>query len=208
MLGTSTCNYSCTLLGRTRRTGRALRGTALLCGLLLGASGTLAPAASLGTPASCPGVALRPNARDAASVAAATLCLIDRIRAAHHLRPLQSNRALGRVAASQLSSMLSKDYFADVRPSGQTPMSLVAATGYRAHAAGFSVGETLAWGTGPYATPTHIVAEWMASPPHRELILAGDFRDAGVAVTAAVPSVLARGKCGATYAIELGVRWF
>ncbi len=45
-------------------------------------------------------------------------------------------------------------------------------------------------------------------PPHRELILAGDFRDAGVAVKPAVPSVLARGKRGATYAIELGVRWF
>ncbi len=162
VLDSQTCNYSCTLLGRTRRTGRALLGAALVCAVLSG-SAALAPATSLGASA-CPGVGLRPSPTDAASVAAATLCLVDRVRAAHHLRPLRFNRALGGVAASQVNSMLRKDYFADVRPSGQTPMSLVAATSYRAHAAGFSVGETLAWGTGPLATPAHIVAEWMASP--------------------------------------------
>jgi uncharacterized protein YkwD len=104
--------------------------------------------------------------------------------------------------------MVHGDYFADVRPSGQTPMALVAITRYPAHAAAFAVGQNLAWGTGTYTTPAHIVAEWMASPPHRRIMLATAFRDAGVAVMTAVPEVLHAGTRGATYALELGVRRF
>ncbi|HYM55856.1 MAG TPA: CAP domain-containing protein [Solirubrobacteraceae bacterium] len=175
---------------------------------LLGCAGPLAVSAAPATASACPGASLRPNGADAPAVTTATLCLINRIRAAHHVRPLRSNRALGHVAAGQLSSMVRRNYFADVRPSGQTPMSLVRASSYRAHTAGLSVGENLAWGTGSYATPAHIVAEWMASPPHRQIMLSGEYRDAGVAVTAAVPSILSPSRHGATYAIEFGVRWF
>jgi len=202
------CKYSCTLLERTRRTGRALLGVAVSCALLVAAFSGAAAGTAIAARSSCGAADLRPSAGDAARVASATLCLVDRLRAAHHLRPLQANRALGKVAASQVATMIRKDYFADVRPSGQTPMSLVAATSYKSHASAISVAETLAWGTGPDATAARIVAQWMASPPHRELILAGEFRDAGVAVMPAVPSVVARGKHGATYAIELGARWF
>ncbi len=102
--------------------------------------------------------------------------------------------------------MVRSDYFADNRPTGQTPMSLVVGTHYRAHAARISVGQNIAWGTGLYSTPAHIVAEWMASPPHRTIMLSGEFHDAGVAVTPALPSVLHRGRRGAVYAVEFGVR--
>ena len=112
------------------------------------------------------------------------------------------------MAASQVTHMVHADYFADDRPTGQTPLSLVAVTRYPAHAADFTVGQNIAWGTGSYTTPAHIVAEWMASPPHREIMLAGEFRDAGVAVTPAVPTVLQASRRGATYAIEFGVRRF
>jgi uncharacterized protein YkwD len=184
------------------------RCAAALVAALLGCLGALAASASAASSTACPGASLRPSVADGPAVAAATLCLIDQLRSAEHLRPLQTNRTLSAVAAAQLSSMVHRNYFADVRPTGQTPMSLVAATSYRAHTAGFSVGENLAWGTGSYATPAHIVAEWMASPPHRAIILSGEFHDAGVAVTAAVPSVLKPDNRGATYAIEFGVRWF
>lgn len=169
---------------------------------------TFAGAAVPAAASSCPGANAHPTPADVAAVDAATLCLINQVRGAHHLRPLRSNRELGRVAASQVTHMVRADYFADNRPTGQTPMSLVAITRYPAHAAGFSVGQNIAWGTGSYTTPAHIVAEWMASPPHRELMLDTEFRDAGVAVTPAVPSVLHAGRRGATYAIEFGVRRF
>jgi uncharacterized protein YkwD len=102
--------------------------------------------------------------------------------------------------------MVRLDYFSDVRPTGQTPMSLVADSRYRAHAAGISVGQNIAWGTPLYSTPTHIVAEWMASPPHREVILSSEFKDAGVAVRSVLPSVLGVGHRGAIYVVEFGLR--
>ncbi len=142
-------------------------------------------------------------------VEAATLCLVNRVRTAHGLRGLRANRYLLGVASSQVSSMISWDYFSDVRPSGQTPFALVGVTRYPAHSASFAVGQNIAWGTGSYASPRHIVAEWMASPAHRAVILTSKYRDAGVAVTDAVPGVVRSAgapRTGATYAMEFGVR--
>ena len=173
----------------------------------------LAPSAGAAAPveatrSTCAGAYAYPKPGDVRAVNAATLCLINGIRAAHHMRALHANRELSHVAASQVTHMVHADYFADVRPTGQTPLSLVAVTRYPAHAADFAVGQNIAWGTGSYTTPAHIVAEWMASPPHRMILLATEFRDAGVAVTPAVPTVLSANRLGATYAIELGVRRF
>jgi uncharacterized protein YkwD len=158
--------------------------------------------------ASCSGSTMRPTGTDSATVASATLCLINHIRSTHHLRSLRPNRELLGVASSQVSTMLSWDYFADVRPSGQTPLSLVGVTHYPAHAADYAVGQNIAWGTGSFSDAAHIVGEWMASPPHRAVILTAKYRDAGVAVRPAVPGVLRTGESGATYAMEFGVRRF
>jgi uncharacterized protein YkwD len=158
------------------------------------------------THASCRGAHLRPSVRNVRAVDAATLCLIDRLRREHGLRPLRANRALSVVAASQAKSMVLGDYFADDRPSGRTPMSLVAVTRYRRPTARIAVGENIAWGTGSETTPARIVAAWLASPPHREVMLSAEYRDAGVSVTPAVPAVLHAQGRGATYVIELGAR--
>jgi len=166
-----------------------------------------APRAST-APGGCPGATLQPTTADEAAVNSATLCLVNAVRSAHHLHALRSNGQLAKVATSQVSSMIRWDYFADVRPSGQTPMSLVDVTRYPAHTAGFAVGQNIAWGTGTFASPEHIVTEWMASPPHRAIILTGSYRDAGVAVDPALPGVLRAGHSGATYAMEFGVRHF
>ena len=48
----------------------------------------------------------------------------------------------------------------------------------------------------------------MASPPHRAIILTGDYRDAGVGVHPGGARRAARRPPGATYAIEFGVRRF
>jgi uncharacterized protein YkwD len=156
----------------------------------------------------CLNANLHPTAKNAAAIDKSILCLVDQIRRAHRLPVLHPNGALGSVAASQASTMVSWDYFADVRPTGQTPLALVGVTRYPEHTEAVSVGQNIAWGTGPLATPTHIVAAWMASPPHRANILSAEYRDAGVGVTPAVPSVLRVGNQGATYAFEFGVRRF
>jgi uncharacterized protein YkwD len=187
-----------------------LAAAASLCAAIFGsytlAAGADAAATKPKRSSACRGADLSPSASNSTAIGAATLCLIDRIRGAWHLGPVRANAALRAVAASQVRDMVRWNYFADVRPSGQTPLSLVAATGYRAHAASVSVSENIAWGTGPDATPTRIVAAWMASPPHRKVILTPAFRDAGVATVPAVPWRFGQGSYGATYAIEFGAR--
>jgi uncharacterized protein YkwD len=127
------------------------------------------------------------------------------VRLLHHVRALRPNAQLGAVASSQVSSMLHRDWFADVRPGGQTPMALVIVTSY-ARAASISVGQNIAWGTGRYSTPAQIVAAWMASPAHRAIMLSGEYRDAGAAAAPQLPGVLHAGRRGAIYAIEFGAR--
>jgi uncharacterized protein YkwD len=183
-----------------------LAAAAALCAAIFGAQALPPDTEATASTKRCRGADLAPTPGNSSAIGAATLCLIDRIRAAWHLAPVRANSALRAVAASQVRSMVRLDYFADVRPTGQTPLSLVTRTNYWAHTSSVSVAQNIAWGTGPLATPARIVAAWMASPPHRRLILRGYFRDAGVAAAPAVPWRLGHGRYGATYAIELGKR--
>ncbi len=192
------------LPGPTRRRGSKLGAVAAA---LLACLGAMAAAADAASTASCAGANLRPTAANVRAVDAATLCLVNLARSADRLRPLHANRELSHVAAGQANSMVRRDYFADARPSGPTLMSLVAITRYPAHAAEFAVGQNIAWGTGAYTTPAHIVAEWLDSSPHREIMLSREYRDAGVAATPAVPAVLHPSGSGATYVIEFGARF-
>ena len=50
----------------------------------------------------------------------------------------------------------------------------VTSAGYLPCNCSWSVGENLAWGKGKHGTPAAIVAAWMASPGHREMILTGE----------------------------------
>jgi len=201
------CNHAGTLSRGGRRILWSIRVTltvALLISSALSAGSALARTAA----ASCQGANLPPSAANVAAVDAVTLCLVDEVRTAHHLRPLRPNQELHAVAARQVNCVVRWNDFADDCPSGQTPWAQIAATPYGTHAAGLSIGQTLGWGTGPYRTPAEMVAAWMSSPPHREIILTGAFNDAGVGVAPAVPSILGAGEPGATYAIEFAGRLF
>jgi uncharacterized protein YkwD len=218
------CKDACTLFWGAQASGRDV-GAVLICALsILLATMLLMPACVLaaartggvlgGVPAtsakrraaSCAYANLRPTYANTARVDAATLCLIDRVRAAFRLLPLRSNRELQSVASAQSTGMVSKDYFEDANPSGQSPAALIGTLPYGADAASLSTAQDLGWGTTSDATPAAMVMAWMRSPAHREIILTAIFRDAGVGVTAAVPTVLGRGKHGATYAVEFGAR--
>jgi uncharacterized protein YkwD len=179
---------------------------ALLAVALTLAAGAIGTDPAVGRAATtCAGVNLNPGPTDGPAIEAATVCLIDQVRAAHHLRPLRSNGYLQLVAAAQVSAMVRANYFADIRPTGETPWLLIARTPYAAHAR-ISAGQNLGWATAGDATPLGMVTAWMNSPPHRQIILSGAFRDLGVGVTAALPSVLGQGSEGAIYAVEFGAR--
>jgi uncharacterized protein YkwD len=179
--------------------------------LLVSTPSLLTPASALASSTklkshSCAYANLRPTFADTAIVERATLCLIEQVRAAYHLQPLRSNHELRAVAGKQATNMVSHDYFSDNSPSGQTAGTLIAALPYGAHASRLATGQNLGWGTRSAATPAGIVTAWMHSRPHREVILTGAFRDVGVGVSPAVPSILGHGTRGATYAVEFAVR--
>ena len=173
--------------------------------LALTAPGAAASGSPLGS-GPCAGGSLIPGQASAAAIDASIVCHIDHARLAAHLPSLAPNHLLAAVAGHQDTSMVRRDYFSDVRPSGVTPLALVSHTSYSVHTAAIAVGEIIAWGTGPDATPAHIFSAWMASPGHRAVILSGEYLEIGVAVTTAVPSVVGSHGPGATYTVEFGAR--
>jgi uncharacterized protein YkwD len=168
------------------------------------AVGAATIAAVLAAP--CQGTELMPQPENVALVRNAILCLINRIRAQHGELPLALSGPLEQAAEEHAGELVQQDYFAHVAPDGETPVDRARSAGYIANPSdGYVIGENLAWGTYGLATPTSIVSAWLASPGHLANILESQYRETGIGVLAAVPSSLAAGAPGATYAQEFGV---
>jgi uncharacterized protein YkwD len=149
---------------------------------------------------------LRPTRKNIALIRSATLCLINRERAAHGEQPLRPNRRLRRAAQAHSESMAFGDYFEHSGPRGQTPLARMRAAGYISSSRiGYEVGENIAWGTLSLATPRAIVAAWMRSPGHRANILDRHYRETGIGVSPHPPVSLAHGQAGAIYTQDFGV---
>jgi uncharacterized protein YkwD len=154
----------------------------------------------------CTHTQLTPTGQNLNLIRAATLCLINRERAAHGERPLRPNTRLRRAAQAHTDSMAFGDYFEHVGPRGQTPLTRMRNAGYISSSrVGYEVGENIAWGTLGLATPRAIVAAWMASPPHRANILDAHYRETGIGVCPHPPASLAHGQAGAVYTQDFGV---
>lgn len=203
-------------MGRLRRTERwAAIGMLGLAGAWGGgasaASGSSAAlsgstAARTSAHGACKDTTLRPTRNDIARIAAATLCLIDRERAAYRLGALRSNSSLARIAAGQAKAMVVGNYFGDDTPSGTTPWQRITASPYGVGAHSVAAAQNIGWGTQRMATPAGMVSIWMHSPPHRQIVLTGGYRDIGIGVAPAAPSRLTKGAPGATYTVEFAVR--
>jgi len=161
-------------------------------------------AAVLATP--CQNTELMPEAGNLALIQAAVLCLINTERAQHGEAPLARNRQLEEAAEGHSRELIADNYFAHVSPSGVTPVARIRETGYiPSTQVGYVIGENLAWGTYNLATPQAIVSAWINSPEHLANILEAQYSETGIGIAPAVPSSLAPGSPGATYAQEFGV---
>ncbi len=186
-----------------RRGGRSAVGVALasLAGLVMVAGATATP-----THSSCKDANLRPSRTNIERVQAATLCLIERERSAYHLGPLNSNSSLRQIATSQAQAMVVGDYFGDDSPTGTTPWQRITASAYASGAHSLTAAQNIGWGTSRMATPAGMVSIWMHSAPHRQIVLTGGYRDIGIGVAPAAPTVLTKGARGATYTVEFAAR--
>jgi uncharacterized protein YkwD len=129
-------------------------------------------------------------AAEAATPAPTSPALVQELnsaRQAHGLRALTPSRALERTAV-RFSRQMVAEHFFDHRGFGRR----TAGTGHRHRA------ENLAWTTS--ASPRGVVAQWLASPPHRANMLDPRFRHIGVGVASGTPS----GTPGATVTAHFG----
>jgi uncharacterized protein YkwD len=153
----------------------------------------------------CQDSGLAPNASDVAEVRAATLCLVNRERAARGEHPLHWNDRMVAAAQKHTESMAFGDYFEHVGPHGETPLSRMRRTGYISSSRlGFEIAENIGWGSLWLGTPRAIVAAWMSDSGHRANILDRRFRDTGIGVSSHV-AAFSHGQSGGIYTQDFGV---
>jgi uncharacterized protein YkwD len=178
----------------------ALAGTVALPAAAQGAS----PAKS--STAACASAQTDVVAATIAKATSATLCLLNRERAARDLRPLKLDRRLNGAALAHSRDMVRKRYFEHNSLDGRTPFQRMLATRYVPKGASWTLGENIGWGTLSLAQPAAVVRAWMKSPGHRANILNPQFEEIGIGIAVGVPldDPNLDGQTGATYTTDFG----
>jgi uncharacterized protein YkwD len=141
----------------------------------------------------CVLIALLPGAAHAATPARspgytrAMLKELNRVRAAYHLPAVREDRRIDRTALGHSRDMARRGYFAHGSWSGRV---MAAASSTR------SVGEVIGWRvrSSPRSEARALVSEWLASPPHRVVLLSGGFTRVGIGrATGSTPAGLPTG---------------
>lgn len=187
-----------TIGSHVRALARAL--TALLA---LGAVFAAVPARAADT-ARCPGSTAVPSASTVGQATDQVICLINAERTDRGLRPLRGDSDLARAARRHSADMVRRTYFSHVTPGGADLGARISDVRYGSGHA-WRAGEALGWGTGDRATPAALIDEWLASPPHRHILLDPGYRELGVGVAAGAPRSVSSGLPGATYTVDVGV---
>jgi uncharacterized protein YkwD len=96
-------------------------------------------------------------------------------RTSNTLSSLHLNSALNQAAQAKAADMAANNYWAHTSPTGKTPWTFIAASGYSYSTAG----ENLAYG---FTTSSETISGWMNSPGHRANILNGSYADVGFGI--------------------------
>src|SRR5947209_15541822 len=128
------------------RVALAVAGAAL-------ATAVAAPAPALAH--GCGPVNANPNTISVKAAKKTTLCLLNRIRRSHHLRPFRANHDLSLASQRHASDMAVNHYFAHGDFVGR-----IRGAHYLNRSHGWTLGENIAWGSWQYATPAAIVDGW------------------------------------------------
>jgi uncharacterized protein YkwD len=115
---------------------------------------------------------------------------MNEVRAARGLRPLRAVPSLRTAARSHTQAMLSQGFFSHDSADGTAFNERIRRYYSNAGFARWSVGEALMATHGPITEAEAVVAAWLASPPHRAIVLSPTWRDAGIGVmyTSSAPS--------------------
>ncbi len=169
---------------------RRIAVASLCCAVI---AAVTAPAASATGRCAGAGQPLEQLGVDAAR--AATLCALNRERAAHHVGALRLDARLNLAAQGHSNDMVAKRYF-DHGDFG----ARIQRTGWTRHRRSWTLGENIGYGSGGSATPRAIVSAWMHSAGHRANILERRFHSIGIGIASGTPD----GDGGATYSTDFG----
>ena len=120
------------------------------------------------------GVAAEPAARAAANAVPGLLARINQVRRSHGLRALSLAGGLNQAASSHARSMATEGYFSHESRDGTSPSTRI-----RRFYPSSLVGEALLWRS-PGVSAGTAVQIWLASPPHRALLLSRSFSRIGL----------------------------
>ena len=152
-----------------RRTSTCTVAVAIAFGLVWSGSASAAPSRAT---ASC----------GAAQTLATLVCHVNAVRAQHGLRRVSGVAILSRSSSIRARTIVRCGDFSHT-PCGQSFGAPFSAVGYTRGS--YAVGETLAWTSGGGMAPANAVARWMASPPHRRVLLSRGWRELGAAAITA-----------------------
>ena len=174
---------------------------ALAASTALFASIALAPSANASVrhvrrahslPIRCVGANEQVGSASSQLLRSATVCLINEVRAAHHLPPLSDSWRLDRSAQGWTDSMVANGDFSH----GSNFSSRISAVGF----VWSNVGENIATG---FPTPREVVNAWMASTGHCENILSPLYSYVGTGISRQPVSGFASGP--ATWTQDFGL---
>ena len=173
--------------------------------LLAAAALLTAPAtANAADAADCPGALDEPSQATIPATADTVTCLVNAERTRRGMRAVRRDGDLGQAARRLAHDMVRRNYFAHVTPGGSTLGDRLRDAGYGSGQS-WRAGEALGWGTGGRATPNALVDEWLASPPHRRILLDPGYRELGVGIAPGAPQDAASDAGGATYTLDFAV---
>ena len=115
---------------------------------------------------------------------AAVVCLVNEARASLGLRELRRHRLLATAAGRYARRMAGVAFFSHHDPDGAGPAERMLACGYGSRRARrpWTASEALGQGSGALATPQALVFSWLASRPHRRILLGRGYRHVGVGI--------------------------
>jgi uncharacterized protein YkwD len=117
----------------------------------------------------------------------AIVCLMNSRRAQHGKPALSTQSGLRRAAGRHSRRMARANCFSHQCPGEAHLAGRISKTSYLPCGCSWGVGENIAWGKRHHGTPQQIVRGWMHSPPHRHVLLDGDFEHVGVGIKWGTP---------------------
>ena len=151
----------------------------------------------------CASAGLNPTGANLGRVRSVILCLHNAERRSRGLRALKLNPRLTRAASGHSRAMVSRKFFSHDAPGGGNVVSRARRAGYIPRTGRWTIGENLAFGSGPLGTPGKIMDAWMNSPGHRANVLTGRFKEIGIGIVLGAP---VGGGGGVTYTAVFGAR--